>query len=266
MEIIIKKDYGEMSSEAALIVAEELKKKARTGMPFKLGLATGGTPIGLYGELARMCAAKKLDFSTVITFNLDEYVGLAPTHERSYRRFMNENLFKRINIQIMNTHVPNGLARNLEKHCEEYDAMIKDAGGLDLQVLGLGRDGHIGFNEPGSSLASRTRIKTLAEETISDNSRFFRKKKDVPRYAITMGVGTILESRKILLLASGPQKASVLARAVEGPVTSEITASALQLHPYVIVVCDEEAASSLKRKEYYRHVYRSAQKLKGARV
>jgi glucosamine-6-phosphate deaminase len=144
--------------------------------------------------------------------------------------------------------------------------MIKDSGGLDFQVLGLGGDGHIGFNEPGSSLASRTRIKTLTEETIKDNARFFKDQKDVPKYAITMGVGTILEAKKVILLASGKKKADVLSKAIEGPVTSDITASALQLHPYVVIVCDEEASANLKRREYYKHVYKSTQELKGAQI
>jgi glucosamine-6-phosphate deaminase len=264
MEVIIKKDYDEMSKVAAEIVAQEKEKKVNA--PFKLGLATGSTPIGLYKELIRMHKEKKLDFSTVITFNLDEYIGLKPTHDQSYRYFMNENLFNHINIQPKNTHVPNGLAKDLEKHCEEYDQMIKDSGGLDFQVLGLGGDGHIGFNEPGSSLASRTRIKTLTEETIKDNARFFKDQKDVPKYAITMGVGTILEAKKVILLASGKKKADVLSKAIEGPVTSDITASALQLHPYVVIVCDEEASANLKRREYYKHVYKSTQELKGAQI
>lgn len=263
MEVIIKKNYDEMSKEAAKIVAEEMRKKAKMNAPFKLGLATGSTPIGLYKELIRMHKEEGLDFSTVITFNLDEYVGLAPDHEQSYRYFMNENLFKHVNINPKNTHVPDGLAKDVEAHCEEYERMIKDAGGIDLQILGIGRDGHIAFNEPGSSLASRTRMVALAEETIIDNSRFFKSIDEVPKCAITMGVGTILEAKKIVLLANGKGKAEALAKAIEGPVTSEITASALQLHPNVTVICDEEAAVNLKRKDYYKHVYISTQKFKG---
>lgn len=266
MEVIITKDYDEMSKVAAKIVASEMRKKAEKGMVLKLGLATGSTPIGLYRELIRMHKAEGLDFSTVITFNLDEYIGLAPDHPQSYHYFMWENLFKHVNINPKNVHIPDGLAKDLETHCEQYEQAIKDAGGIDLQILGLGRDGHIGFNEPGSSLASRTRIKTLAEETIIDNSRFFKSMEEVPRYAITMGVGTILEAKKIILLANGRHKAEALAKMVEGPVTAEITASALQLHPHTIVICDEEAAVNLRRRAYYMHVSRSVEKLKGARV
>ena len=263
MQVIITKDYDEMSKIGAQIVKEEMLKKQKDGLPFKLGLATGSTPIGLYKELIRMHKEEGLDFSTVITFNLDEYIGLPRDHPQSYHYFMWENLFKHVNINPKNVHIPDGMAKDIEKHCEEYEKMIKDVGGIDLQILGLGRDGHIAFNEPGSSLASRTRIKTLAEETIKDNARFFEKEEDVPRYAITMGVGTILEAKKILLLASGKNKAEALAKMIEGPVTSEIPASALQLHPHVIVICDEEAGANLKRKDYYKHVWESTKKFKG---
>lgn len=266
MEVVIKKDYEEMSKEAAVIVAAEMRKAQNVGLPFKLGLATGSTPVGLYRELIEMNKRKEIDFSTVITFNLDEYIGLPPEHDQSYRYFMNKNLFDGVNIMKRNTHLPDGLAIDPEKFCDEYEKMIKSVGGIDLQVLGIGGDGHIGFNEPGSSLASRTRVKTLTKETIEDNSRFFKNKNEVPRYAITMGVGTILESKKVILLASGKNKADVVSRSIEGPITAEITASALQLHPHAIFVIDEEAASKLKRKEYYIHVYESAKKLAGARV
>lgn len=266
MEVIIKKNYDEMSSEAGKIVAEEMREKLKADKKFILGLATGSTPLGLYKELIGMCRNKELDFSSVITFNLDEYVELAPEHCQSYRYFMNENLFKHINIVLKNTHVPDGLAENLEKYCEEYEKKIKSAGGIDLQVLGIGGDGHIGFNEPGSSLASRTRVKTLTEETIKDNSRFFKNKNEVPEYAVTMGIKTILEAKKIILLASGGNKADVLGKAVEGPVTSQVTASALQLHPHVVIVCDEEAAGNLKRKDYYNYVYERKFRITGRKT
>ncbi len=266
MEVIIKKDYDEMSKMAAKIVAEEMREKAKDNIPFKLGLATGSTPIGLYKELIRMHKEEGLDFSTVITFNLDEYIGLIPEHDQSYHYFMHENLFKHININPKNIHVPDGMTKDVMTYCERYEDTIDDVGGLDLQVLGLGRDGHIGFNEPGSSLASRTRIKTLTEETIEDNARFFEKEEDVPKFAITMGVGTILDAKKIILLASGKNKADVLEKMIEGPLTAEITASAMQLHPYSVIVCDEEAAANLKRKEYYKHVSESVKKLREAGV
>ena len=251
MEVLIRTGYEEMSKEAADIVSSEMKRK---NAKFVLGLATGSTPLGLYKELIRMHKEEGLDFSNVTTFNLDEYYGLSPDHEQSYSFFMWKNLFEHINIKKENIHIPDGLAKDVEEYCERYEAMIKEAGGIDLQVLGIGSDGHIGFNEPISSLGSRTRLKTLTEETIEDNARFFENKDDMPKYAITMGVGTIFEAHKCILLASSLKKAEVLAQAVEGPVTAYITASALQLHRDTIVVVDEEAASRLKRKEYYKYV------------
>src|SRR4029078_11769993 len=172
-----------------------------------LGLATGSTPLGLYRELIRLHRDEGLDFSRVVTFNLDEYVGLGPTHPQSYRYFMQSNLFDHINVDVRNTHVPDGRALDFESHCEQYERRIKEEGGIDLQVLGIGTDGHIAFNEPGSSLGSRTRLKTLTSETVADNARFFGSEREVPRLAITMGVGTILESRRCLLLAAGHNKA-----------------------------------------------------------
>jgi len=257
MEVIIRKDYAAMSREAALIVKKELEKKPR----LVLGLATGSTPVGLYKELIRMHKEEKLDFSKVVTFNLDEYVGLSPEHSQSYRYFMQENLFDHINIKPGNTHVPDGMAKNLEKHCEDYEKAIKQAGGIDLQVLGIGSDGHVAFNEPVSSLGSRTRVKTLTEGTVKDNSRFFEKMEDVPRFAITMGVGTILEAKQLLLVANGKNKAEAIAAAVEGPICSQITSSVIQLHPLATVVVDEEASSRLKMADYYRWVDANKSKL-----
>ncbi len=258
MEVIIKKTYEEISREGAEIIRDELKKKP----DMVLGLATGSTPLGLYRELVKMHKEEGLDFSQVTTFNLDEYVGLPPDHQQSYRYFMNENLFDHINIKMENTHVPDGMAENLEKHCEEYEEEIKKAGGIDLQVLGIGSDGHIAFNEPFSSLASRTRVKTLMKQTIEDNSRFFEKEEDVPIFAITMGIGSIMESRKALLFANGGKKAEVIAKAIEGPVTSRVTASMLQLHPAVIYLLDSNAASKLENRDYYDWVYENKPKLK----
>jgi len=251
MQVLIRANYEEMNKEAGRYVSSEMRKKK---IKFILGLATGSTPLGLYKELIRMHKEDGLDFSNVSTFNLDEYYGLSPTHEQSYSYFMWENLFKHVNIKKENVHIPDGLAKDVDKYCEKYEAMIEEGGGIDLQVLGIGGDGHIGFNEPISSLGSRTRLKTLTEETIEDNARFFKNKAEVPRYAITMGVGTIFEAHKCILLASGLNKAEVVAKAIEGPVTADITASALQLHRDTIVVLDEEAASKLKRKEYYKYV------------
>ena len=251
MEVIIKADYEAMSREAADIVAELLFRKPNA----VLGLATGSTPLGLYRELVRMHKQEGLGFSKVTTFNLDEYVGLPATHPQSYYHFMCENLFNHINVSRENVYVPNGMARDLPVHCEWYEAEIVRRGGIDLQVLGIGGDGHIAFNEPGSSLGSRTRIKTLTEETIADNARFFDREDEVPRYAITMGVGTILEARRCLLLANGEKKSEPVVQTIEGPVTSEITATALQLHARTVAVLDEPAAARLKRRDYYKWVY-----------
>ncbi len=251
MEVIIKKDYDEMSKEAALIVAELVKNKPNC----VLGLATGGTPVGLYKELVRMHKNEGLDFSKVTTFNLDEYCGLPPSHDQSYHYFMHDNLFNYINVQPEKIHVPSGTATDVEAFCEWYEDEIDKAGGIDLQVLGIGGDGHIAFNEPGSSLGSRTRMKTLTEETVDDNARFFASKDDVPRYAITMGVGTIMEARHCLLLCNGEKKAETVAKSIEGPITADITASALQMHPKATFILDEPAATKLKRYDYYKWVY-----------
>ena len=250
MEIIISPTYEEMSKAAAKAVAELLNRKPNA----VLGLPTGSTPLGLYKELARMHKSEGLDFSRVTTFNLDEYVGLKKDHPQSYYYFMHENLFKHINIPEQNVYMPSGTTDNYAAFCQWYERRMKECGGIDLQLLGIGSDGHIGFNEPSSSLGSRTRIKTLARQTIQDNARFFDKIQDVPIYAITMGVGTILEARKLLLLASGKAKAQAIADAVEGPVTSMCTASALQLHGDATVIIDRDAASRLKMLDYYEWV------------
>lgn len=263
MRVVIEQDYDAMSRKAADFVAEMVRSKPNC----VLGLATGGTPVGLYTELIRRNREEGLDFSEVVTFNLDEYCGLPPDHEQSYRYFMEEHLFKHLDPRPKQTHVPDGMAPDPEAFCEQYEQMIRDAGGIDLQVLGIGGDGHIAFNEPGSSLASRTRMKTLTGETVEDNARFFASRDEVPRFAITMGVGTILEARRCLLLASGVNKAKVVHLAIEGPVSSEVTASALQLHRDTIVVLDEDAACELDRKEYFQHVERMRAELNtGKRV
>ena len=201
-----------------------------------------------------MHEAQGLDFSQVTTFNLDEYVGLPVTHEQSYHYFMHEHFFKHVNIPRENIHIPSGTTRNYRAFCEWYENRIKDCGGIDVQILGIGSDGHIAFNEPTSSFNSRTRLKTLARQTIEDNARFFEKVEDVPIYAITMGVGTILEARKLVLVANGKNKADAAARMIEGPVTSMITASALQLHADARVFIDEPAAEKLQMREYYEWV------------
>jgi len=247
VEVYISKTYEELSKLAAKQVADLLNAKPNA----VLGMATGSSPLGLYKELVRMHRDEGLDFSQVTTFNLDEYVGLTPTHECSYHYFMNDNLFKHINIPPERIHIPSGTTKNYQAFCQWYEDRIDECGGIDLQILGIGSDGHIAFNEPTSSLASRTRLKTLAQPTIEDNARFFDRIEDVPIYAITMGVGTILESRKLVLVANGDKKADAVAKMVEGPVTSMITASALQLHPQAHVYVDEPAAGELSMKDYY---------------
>ncbi len=247
MEVVIKDTYEAMSAAAAREVAGALNAKPNA----VLGLATGSTPLGLYKELIRLHRDEGLDFSQVTTFNLDEYVGLTRDHPQSYHYFMHENLFKHINIPRQNIHIPSGTTQNYKAFCDWYEQRIRDCGGIDLQVLGIGADGHIAFNEPTSSLGSRTRIKTLARQTIEDNARFFEKREDVPIYAITMGVGTILEAHKIVLLANGSNKSQAVADAIEGPVTSMCTASALQLHRDVVFFLDRAASEKLTMVEYY---------------
>jgi glucosamine-6-phosphate deaminase len=250
MRVIVESDRDQVSRRAAQFVAELVRRRPTC----VLGLATGGTVLGMYAELIRMHREEGLDFSRVVSFNLDEYVGLGPTHPQSYRFFMQHHFFDHINIDIRNTHVPDGRALDFEAHCEQYEKNIKEEGGIDLQILGIGGDGHIAFNEPGSSLGSRTRLKTLTGETVRDNARFFENEDEVPRLAITMGVGTILESRRCLLIASGENKAKAIRETIEGPVTAQITASALQLHREVVAILDEESARLLERREYYRQV------------
>jgi glucosamine-6-phosphate deaminase len=247
MEIVIQPTPEAATRIAARLLAGVIQKKSGA----VLGLATGSTPLALYRELVRM----KLDWRKITTFNLDEYVGLSPEHSQSYHRFMRENLFHRVNIAKKNVHLPDGLAEDIAKFCTKYEQQIRAAGGIDLQLLGIGTDGHIGFNEPTSSLASRTRIKTLTPQTRKDNARYFGSEAKVPHHVITMGIGTILEARHCVLLAFGKNKARAAAAAVEGPITAMNPASALQLHPQATVFLDEAAASRLKLNGYYRWVY-----------
>ncbi len=258
MEVIIVEDEIQVGKVAADAIARLIRRKPDC----VLGLATGSTPIPCYRELIRLHKEEGLDFSRVTTFNLDEYYPIDPRHEQSYRYFMNVHLFDHINIDKRSTFVPDGTTPDPFEHCQWYEGQIRTAGGIDLQILGIGHNGHIAFNEPGSSLASRTRVKTLTEETISANARFFARPEDVPRYALTMGIGTILEARKILLLATGEGKAEAVRRAVEGPVTSMCPASALQMHSRVTFILDEPAASRLEQKEYYKYVYRMVEEFK----
>ena len=244
MEVIIKDTYEEMSALAAQMIAELIQKKPNC----ILGLATGSTPVGTYKELIRLHKEEGLDFSKVITFNLDEYVGLLPDHDQSYRSFMNVNLFNHINIKKENTNVLDGMADDIPAACEAYEKKIKKSGGLDIQLLGIGANGHIAFNEPGSSLGSRTRVKTLDEGTRKDNARFFKSMDEVPQYAVTMGIGTIMEARELILLANKDNKAEAISKTVEGPITAIVPATIVQLHPKAIIITDKAAASKLTRE------------------
>ncbi len=242
MLVIIKENYDEMSKEGARRVASLIRRKPDC----VLGFATGSTPLGMYKELIRMHLEEGLDFSKVVTFNLDEYVGLPPSHEQSYHYFMWENLFKQINVDPRHVHIPMGMADDIDEFCLWYEQKIKEYGGIDLQILGIGANGHIAFNEPGSSLGSRTRIKTLDEQTRTDNLRFFKNEDEVPRYAITMGVGTIMEAHELLLMASGAAKAEAIKATVEGPIMAKYPATIVQLHRFATVLIDREAASKLE--------------------
>jgi len=253
MEIIIRPSPEEASRVAARIVEKLIRRKPDA----VLGLATGSTPLAAYRELARMHREEGLDFSRVTTFNLDEYIGLAPDHPQSYHRFMHENFFCHINIRKENIHIPDGMTGDVPGFCEDYEKRIAKAGGIDLQILGIGTDGHVGFNEPTSSLASRTRIKTLTPQTLSDNARFFDNPKDQPHHVITMGIGSIMESRQVILLAFGKSKADAVAASTEGPVTAMMPASALQFHARAHFIIDEPAAGKLTKSDYYRWVYKN---------
>jgi glucosamine-6-phosphate deaminase len=251
MEVIIKPDSASGCILAARIIAKLVKTKPNC----VLGLATGNTPKPMYKELVRMHKEEGLDLSRVTTFNLDEYVGLPPDHPQSYHYFMDVNFFNHVNIPRGKIHIPDGMASDVAAHCEQYENDIRAAGGIDLQMLGIGLDGHIGFNEPTSALSSRTRIKTLTPKTVEENSQHFQDADKVPRHVITMGVGTIQDARQCLMLAFGERKSSVVAKMVEGPITAMIPASALQLHRSATAIIDEEAARRLMMIDYYRWVY-----------
>ena len=251
MEVIIRPDRNAAALLTARIIADEVRKNPS----LVLGLATGRTMETLYEFLVREHREYGLDFSLCRSFNLDEYVGLSVENPNSYLTYMNKHLFQRINIDLRNTHIPNGMAADLDAECERYEALIRRHGGIDLQILGIGRAGHIGFNEPLSALRSKTRVKSLTPETIAQNAPLFDPPESMPRRAITMGVGTVLESKRCLMLVTGGEKADVLAKAVEGPITSMITASALQLHQRCTVICDEAAAEKLQGKEYYYWIF-----------
>jgi glucosamine-6-phosphate deaminase len=252
MEVIIQPDEKGASHLVARIIAQAIRAKPR----LVLGLATGRTMEAVYQHLVRMYREEGLDFSQCCTFNLDEYVGLAADDAHSYDSYMREHLFNKVNIPKGNVQLPNGMAKDLDAECTRYEAAIAECGGIDLQLLGIGRAGHIGFNEPLSALRSRTRVKALAPMTIEQNAPMFGGDMErVPKRAITMGVGTILDSKRCLVLATGKEKAYIIAKAVEGPISAMISASALQLHPRCTVIVDDAAAANLGGQEYYRWIF-----------
>lgn len=261
MRIVIEPDSASVDRRAAERAASLIRRRPRC----VLGLPTGSTPLTLYRELVRMHREDGLDFSRVSSFNLDEYVGLAPDHPQSFATYMREHLFDRVNIDRKRAHVPRGDAEDLGAECLAYERAIRDAGGIDLQILGIGENGHIAFNEPGSSPGSRTRVTTLTRETRAANAGEFGDPATVPRLAITMGVATILEARSCLLLAAGGEKADAIRAGLEGPVTPRVPATALQLHRDVVVVIDESAASRLARRDHYRETEDAQRRLEATR-
>lgn len=240
MEIIIVNDYSQMSERGALAVSETVKKNPRA----VLGLATGSTPIQTYRLLIEQCERGELSFAEVRAANLDEYAGLAAEHEQSYAYFMRKNLFDRIDIDLKNTHIPSGTAPDLQAECERYTALLARMP-RDLQILGLGSNGHIGFNEPGTPFSGRTHVVRLAESTVRDNSRLFARIEDVPKMALTMGIADIMDAKKILIMASGKNKAQAVYNTVKGEVSESCPASVLQKHNNVVLIADADAASLL---------------------
>ena len=243
MRIYEAKDYQEMSRKAANILSAQVILKPDS----VLGLATGSTPIGMYDQLVEWYKKGDLDFSKVKTVNLDEYKGLTHDNDQSYYYFMHEHLFDRVNIDPANTNVPDGAEEDPEKECARYEKLIESMGGVDIQLLGIGHNGHIGFNEPDSTFAKTTHCVDLAESTIEANKRFFASVDDVPRQAYTMGIGTIMKAKKILLIVNGESKADAVAKAFFGPVTPEVPASILQFHSDVVVIGDSAALSKIPR-------------------
>jgi len=251
MQVIIRPT----PEEATRVVARVVEKEVRTNPDTVLGLATGSTMERLYAMLVQKHQKDHLDFSLVRSFNLDEYVGLKADDKHSYHAYMREHLFRHINIDRRNTHLLDGMAADLAAECQRYEDLITHCGGINLQLLGIGNDGHIGFNEPLSALQSRTRDKSLAPATLAQNARYFGNIAHMPHRALTMGVGTILSCKRLFLLATGPAKAAIIAKAVEGPITSMISASAIQLHPHCTVVVDREAGADLAAREYYEWIF-----------
>ena len=248
MRVLIFRDYENICRWTANYIVRRINAYAPgREKPFVIGLPTGSSPLGVYKNLVASCKEKKISFADVISFNMDEYLGLSADHPQSYRRFMDDNFFKAIDIPYGNTHVLNGMANDPEAECLAYEKAIRAAGGIEFFMGGIGGDGHIAFNEPGSSLNSRTRVKTLTSETRIANSRFFDGDPEkVPSRALTVGIGTVMDAREVLILVSGRQKARALQAAVEGAVSQWCPLSCLQLHPKSIIACDEESAEELK--------------------
>lgn len=244
MNIILTESYEEMSKKAASIVTSQVIIKPTS----VLGLATGGTPVGMYQEIIKTTNENEVDFSEVVTFNLDEYYPISKNNDQSYAYYMNDNLFNHINVLKENIHIPNGETGNVDVECSAYDQMIYDQGGIDLQVLGIGNNGHIGFNEPDVHFESGTHKVELDEETIEANARFFETKEAVPKQAISMGIRTIMHSRKIILLASGASKAEVIEKMLFGDISPNVPASILQLHNDVTIILDEAAAANIRER------------------
>ncbi|MEX1215173.1 glucosamine-6-phosphate deaminase [Saccharospirillum sp.] len=259
MQIVILDTPQQVANYGADRFADQLKHKPDS----VLGLATGSTPIALYSALTARVQRGELSFANARTFNLDEYLGLAGSHPQSYRYFMNEHLFQHLDIALANTAVPDGATDNPLAACDAYEAAIQVAGGIDLQLLGIGRNGHIGFNEPSSSLASRTRVKTLTPDTVKANQRFFAEGEFQPHLSITMGIGTIMEARQILLLATGQSKSAAVRAMVEGPLAARCPASILQMHPKATLVLDRAAASQLEDVAFYQYIEQENQRLPG---
>ncbi len=261
MRLIIQPDYDNCSRWAANYIAYKINGFHPTkDKPFVLGLPTGSTPLGTYKELINLYKDGKISFEHVITFNMDEYIGLDARHPQSYHYFMWENFFKHIDIKRENVHILNGMTKNYAKECQKYEDTIKKVGGIHLFLGGVGSDGHIAFNEPGSSLTSRTRVKTLTSETIKANSRFFDNDiTQVPTTALTVGVGTITDAQEVMILATGANKARALHHAVEGSINHMWTISILQMHQHAIIVCDEDATKELKSDtvNYFKDIERA---------
>jgi glucosamine-6-phosphate deaminase len=251
VEVIIQPNQEAAALLVARVVASELRAKPR----LVLGLATGKTMERVYRHLVRLHKEEHLDFSACRTFNLDEYVGLPAGDPHSYHAYMHRHFFEQVNLRPPNTHLPDGMAADLDAECARYERLIQECGGVDLQLLGIGRTGHLGFNEPLSALRSRTRVKALSPVTCHHNAPFFDNLDQVPHRAITMGVGTILDARRCILLATGVEKADILAKAVEGPITAMISATALQLHSRCTVIVDGAAASKLQGTDYYQWIF-----------